>query len=299
MRIWRRPIWWFWSAPTSPGAIRCSISASWRPRRRGPTMQVVVDRPAPHRHLRRRGPAPGHCAGLRMSRCSTRFSTTSRRRGADAITTSCRHMSSGFDAAFAAADATDTGTTRAARRPSCRRFLRSLDRHRKGRHGLFAGHQPVDAAAPTRSTRSSTATLRPGGSAGPAWGRSSVTGQPNAMGGREVGGLANMLACHLEIENPGASRTRCRTFWKSPAIADDAGPEGGGDVSRGRATGGSRRSGSSAPIRPSRCPRPTRCRGHCGLRLRRGLGRDRRRPIPRGWPMSCCPQRPGARRTAR
>ena len=25
----------------------------------------------------------------------------------------------------------------------------------------------------------------------------SITGQPNAMGGREVGGLANMLACHL------------------------------------------------------------------------------------------------------
>ncbi len=30
----------------------------------------------------------------------------------------------------------------------------------------------------------------------------SVTGQPNAMGGREVGGLANMLAAHMDIENP-------------------------------------------------------------------------------------------------
>ena len=30
----------------------------------------------------------------------------------------------------------------------------------------------------------------------------SLTGQPNAMGGREVGGLANMLAAHMEIENP-------------------------------------------------------------------------------------------------
>jgi len=29
----------------------------------------------------------------------------------------------------------------------------------------------------------------------------SITGQPNAMGGREVGGLANMLACHMDIEN--------------------------------------------------------------------------------------------------
>ncbi len=30
----------------------------------------------------------------------------------------------------------------------------------------------------------------------------SVTGQPNAMGGREVGGLANMLACHRDFGDP-------------------------------------------------------------------------------------------------
>src|SRR5271168_3798450 len=36
----------------------------------------------------------------------------------------------------------------------------------------------------------------------PGMGPFSVTGQPNAMGGREVGGLANMLAAHMEIENP-------------------------------------------------------------------------------------------------
>ena len=36
----------------------------------------------------------------------------------------------------------------------------------------------------------------------PGMGPFSVTGQPNAMGGREVGGLANMLACHMDIENP-------------------------------------------------------------------------------------------------
>ena len=46
----------------------------------------------------------------------------------------------------------------------------------------------------------------------------SVTGQPNAMGGREVGGLANMLAAHMEIENP-EHRRIVRDFWGSPAIA--------------------------------------------------------------------------------
>jgi assimilatory nitrate reductase catalytic subunit len=52
----------------------------------------------------------------------------------------------------------------------------------------------------------------------PGAGPFSVTGQPNAMGGREVGGLANTLAAHMEIENP-AHRDRVRRFWKAPAIA--------------------------------------------------------------------------------
>ena len=52
----------------------------------------------------------------------------------------------------------------------------------------------------------------------PGMGPFSVTGQPNAMGGREVGGLANMLAAHMEIENP-IHRDRVRRFWRSPRIA--------------------------------------------------------------------------------
>ena len=49
----------------------------------------------------------------------------------------------------------------------------------------------------------------------PGMGPFSVTGQPNAMGGREVGGLANMLACHLELENP-SHRAAVQRFWASP-----------------------------------------------------------------------------------
>ncbi|WP_149141085.1 nitrate reductase [Gemmobacter caeruleus] len=56
----------------------------------------------------------------------------------------------------------------------------------------------------------------------PGMGPFSVTGQPNAMGGREVGGLANMLACHLEIENP-AHRAAVQGFWASPRMADRPG----------------------------------------------------------------------------
>ncbi|MBQ2263085.1 MAG: molybdopterin-dependent oxidoreductase [Loktanella sp.] len=56
----------------------------------------------------------------------------------------------------------------------------------------------------------------------PGMGPLSVTGQPNAMGGREVGGMANTLACHLEIENP-AHRRGVQAFWQSPAMPDTSG----------------------------------------------------------------------------
>lgn len=56
----------------------------------------------------------------------------------------------------------------------------------------------------------------------PGMGPFSVTGQPNAMGGREVGGLANMLAAHMEIGDP-EHRRIVQDFWRSPRIADQAG----------------------------------------------------------------------------
>ncbi|WP_370198874.1 molybdopterin-dependent oxidoreductase [Roseibium sp.] len=46
----------------------------------------------------------------------------------------------------------------------------------------------------------------------------SITGQPNAMGGREVGGLANQLAAHMEIEND-THRDTVSRFWDAPALA--------------------------------------------------------------------------------
>jgi len=52
----------------------------------------------------------------------------------------------------------------------------------------------------------------------PGMGPFSVTGQPNAMGGREVGGLANMLAAHMAIENAD-DRDRVQRFWRAPTMA--------------------------------------------------------------------------------
>ncbi|MGP9689421.1 molybdopterin-dependent oxidoreductase [Psychrobacter sp. AOP22-C1-C5] len=43
----------------------------------------------------------------------------------------------------------------------------------------------------------------------------SLTGQPNAMGGREVGALANLLAAHLDLDNAD-HRQLVADFWQSP-----------------------------------------------------------------------------------
>ncbi|MDX1633679.1 MAG: molybdopterin-dependent oxidoreductase [Marinobacter sp.] len=50
----------------------------------------------------------------------------------------------------------------------------------------------------------------------------SLTGQPNAMGGREVGGLANTLAAHMDYECD-ADRDRVTRFWRAPALASGPG----------------------------------------------------------------------------
>src|SRR5678815_99386 len=49
----------------------------------------------------------------------------------------------------------------------------------------------------------------------------SLTGQPNAMGGREVGGLANQLAAHMAFEPDDVDRVR--RFWNAPSIATKPG----------------------------------------------------------------------------
>ncbi len=56
----------------------------------------------------------------------------------------------------------------------------------------------------------------------PGMGPLSVTGQPNAMGGRETGGLANLLAAHMELDNPDHGRI-VADFWSAPRLAQKPG----------------------------------------------------------------------------
>ncbi len=46
----------------------------------------------------------------------------------------------------------------------------------------------------------------------------SLTGQPNAMGGREVGGMANTFAAHIEFEQPHLLQ-QIETFWQAENMA--------------------------------------------------------------------------------
>ncbi|MEB8328025.1 molybdopterin-dependent oxidoreductase [Flavobacteriaceae bacterium KMM 6897] len=56
----------------------------------------------------------------------------------------------------------------------------------------------------------------------PGAGPFSLTGQPNAMGGREVGGMASLLAAHRELGNP-HHRKEIEEFWGGKPIKSEPG----------------------------------------------------------------------------
>jgi assimilatory nitrate reductase catalytic subunit len=56
----------------------------------------------------------------------------------------------------------------------------------------------------------------------PGAGPFSLTGQPNAMGGREVGGLSNLMSAHRDLGNP-AHRAEMARFWGVPFVPSQPG----------------------------------------------------------------------------
>ncbi len=97
---------------------------------------------------------------------------------------------------------------------------------------LFARHERVVSLFSQGVNQSSSGTdkvnsiinchLLTGRIGRPGMGPFSITGQPNAMGGREVGGLANMLAAHMELHDP-VHRDIVQSFWSSPHMAAQPG----------------------------------------------------------------------------
>ncbi|MEN3109936.1 molybdopterin-dependent oxidoreductase [Uliginosibacterium paludis] len=56
----------------------------------------------------------------------------------------------------------------------------------------------------------------------PGCGPFSLTGQPNAMGGREVGGLSNLLSAHRDLANP-EHRAEVAALWGVPSVPEKPG----------------------------------------------------------------------------
>src|SRR3546814_14950742 len=57
----------------------------------------------------------------------------------------------------------------------------------------------------------------------PGSGPFSLTGQPNAMGGREAGGMANLLPGHRDPANA-AHRNEVARLWRVESLPDNPGP---------------------------------------------------------------------------
>ena len=94
------------------------------------------------------------------------------------------------------------------------RVLRLFARHRARSSPSISQGVNQSAAGTDKVNAIINCHLATGRIGRPGMGPFSVTGQPNAMGGREVGGLANMLAAHMDIENPSIA-TASRRFWNS------------------------------------------------------------------------------------
>ena len=133
---------------------------------------------------------------------------------------------SGFDDALAAANLETNEIAALAR--ACKLDAQDVETF----FALFAGTEKVVTAFSMGVNQSSSGTdkvnaivnchLLTGRIGRAGMGPFSLTGQPNAMGGREVGGLANMLAAHMELANP-LHRDIVQDFWQSPQMADRPG----------------------------------------------------------------------------
>ena len=124
----------------------------------------------------------------------------------------------GFDAALEAANsdlAVPTGLSEADIKTFCDMWIdtkRVVTIYSQGVNQSTSGADKVNAILNCH--------LAAGRIGTPGCGPFSATGQPNAMGGREVGGLANMLACHLDLENAD-HRAAVKTYWNAPAVIPD------------------------------------------------------------------------------
>jgi assimilatory nitrate reductase catalytic subunit len=126
-----------------------------------------------------------------------------------------RHTT-GFDAALAVAEKSDLAACRLPATDVAQFFAwfaatpRTVTVFSQGVNQSSAGVDKVNAIINCH--------LATGRIGKPGAGPFSVTGQPNAMGGREVGALANQLAAHLDFAKA-RDIDRLHRFWRAPNLA--------------------------------------------------------------------------------
>ena len=261
-RISSRPTWWCWSARNTAWCHPVLYQRLERARKERGTRLVVID---PRRTATCEAPTcTWRCGPAATSRCSTACWRISRDTGALDQRRSSRRIrpasmrrcarsrpSVGADSPMAArladvAPAISPASSTGSPRPSApsRSFSQGVNQS-------AAGTDKVNAIINCH--------LATGRIGQPGMGPFSLTGQPNAMGGREVGGLANQLAAHMEFDEPARS-TASRRFWSAPNIARPARASRPSTCSTRCATAGSRRSGSWRPIPPVSMPDAGRVR---------------------------------------
>jgi assimilatory nitrate reductase catalytic subunit len=191
-------------------------------------------RSAPHRHRRGRRPAPGHPARHRhralqrhaaraaVGRPGRRDYIRAHTEGFDALKAMVRDYTPAMAADICGVKARTSSPPRAGsarRRPRCRLYCQGLN---QSSHGTDNNAAIIHLHLAT------------GKIGKPGCGPFSLTGQPNAMGGREVGGLANLLPAHRDLANP-EHRAEVARLWGVADVPAKARPHRG-RVVRGRAS---------------------------------------------------------------
>ena len=291
-----------------PTACSCSARTP-RPATRSSGRGSAAARQRARRHRRR--PAP-HADGRGAPTCTCRCGpgtdlpllnamlARARRATASSTARSCARHTDGAEEALAAAARVDA-RARGARRAACR------PRRSSRRRGAFGRARRAMALWSMGANQSTVGTLKnralinlclaTGNIGRPGTGPLSLTGQPNAMGGRETGGLAHLLPGYRKVDRPRATAPRCAGCGTCPPTRPASRPAPGlaGDRARRRARGRPGEGRLDRRHEPGRLAARRRA-----LRRRAAAGRARRRPgrLPPDRDRRARPRRPARRAVA-